>query len=243
VVPCYNESRRLPVGEFTRFLDAAGQNITIVFVDDGSRDGTREILERIQAGRRDHVVVMGMAKNSGKGEAVRCGIAHALAQGFPYVGFWDADLATPLDATAQLLGVLREHSEFDMVFGARVKLLGRHIERQAARHYIGRVFATVVSLVLQLPIYDTQCGAKVFRATPVMSEIFGQPFLSRWIFDVEVIARYIARMESPAAAARRICEYPLDTWADIQGSKLKPFDFAIAAYDLARIHRRYRPRK
>jgi glycosyltransferase involved in cell wall biosynthesis len=239
VVPCYNESRRLPVGEFESFLDTPEQNITIIFVDDGSRDTTRDVLKRIQVGRQDRVLVIGMAQNSGKGEAVRCGIANALGRGFPYVGFWDADLATPLGATTQLLGVLREHPEFDMVFGARVKLLGRHIERRASRHYLGRVFATAVSLVLQLPIYDSQCGAKLFRATPQMREVFGQPFLSRWIFDVEIVARYIAAMGSPAAASSRICEYPLDKWADIQGSKLKPFDFAIAACDLARIYWKY----
>jgi glycosyltransferase involved in cell wall biosynthesis len=243
VVPCYNESRRLPVKEFERLLDAGGHKITLIFVDDGSRDSTRQILEHMQAGHQDRAVVLAMPQNSGKGEAVRHGISYALKQGFSYVGFWDADLATPLGATSQLLGVLQEHREFDMVFGARVKLLGSHIERRASRHYIGRVFATVVSMVLQLPVYDTQCGAKVFRATPEIREVFAKPFLSRWIFDVEIIARYISRIGSRAAAARRICEYPLEQWADISGSKLRPFDFVIAGYDLWRIYWTYRSNK
>lgn len=83
-------------------------------------------------------------------------------------------------------------------------------------------------------------GAKLFRCTPEMRTVFERPFLSRWIFDVEIIARYISLMKSPDEAARRIYEFPLDAWTDVKGSKLGPHDFARAAYDLFKIHRRYR---
>jgi len=209
-------------------------------VDDGSRDQTAAVLERIRTGREERVVVLRQSVNRGKGEAVRCGMNYALDQHLPYAGFWDADLATPLSAIVQFVDFLTNHAELDMIFGARVKLLGRHVERKASRHYLGRAFATAASLVLRLPIYDTQCGAKLFRCTPQMRAVFERPFSSRWIFDVEIIARYISLMKSPSEAGRRIYEFPLDRWADVKGSKLGPYDFGRAAYDLFKIRRKYR---
>lgn len=242
IVPCYNEGHRLPTAELERFLDTDFQDGVLVFVDDGSRDNTPELLDRIRTGRENRVVVLTMAANSGKAEAVRRGMQYAFGRQFQYAGFWDADLATPLSEIAQFVALLDERPELDMVFGARVKLLGRRVERRASRHYIGRAFATVVSFILKLPIYDTQCGAKLFRVTPQVRAVFEKPFLSRWIFDVEAIARYAIEVGSPGEAARRIYEFPLHAWEDIRGSKLKSFDFIRASLDLLRIYRTYRIR-
>jgi hypothetical protein len=166
-------------------------------------------------------------------------MSFSLGQGVEYAGFWDADLATPLDAIRQFVDVLDSRPDTDMVFGSRVKLLGRKVERRILRHYLGRVFATVVSIVLRLPIYDTQCGAKLFRAKPVTRSLFDEPLQSRWVFDVELIARYIVAIGSPATAANRIYEYPLHVWEDVGGSKVKPFDFIVAFRDVARIYWKY----
>jgi dolichyl-phosphate beta-glucosyltransferase len=240
VVPCYNESRRLRVDEFERFLDSDPQGCVLIFVDDGSRDQTAEVLEGIRKRNKDRVVVLQQPVNRGKAEAVRSGMNYAFDQGFPFAGFWDADLATPLAALASFVDLLAIRPELDMIFGARVRLLGRHVERRASRHYMGRAFATAASLVLRLPIYDTQCGAKLFRRTPEMRTVFAEPFLSRWIFDIEIIARYISVMKSANEAARHIYELPLKFWVDVKGSKLGPHDFARAAYDLCRIGLKYR---
>ncbi len=239
VVPCYNESARLRVTEFENFLDSDQRNSVLIFVDDGSRDQTMAVLERIRRGREERVVILQQAVNRGKAEAVRYGMNYAFDQHLPFAGFWDADLATPLTAITPFVDLLTSHPELDMIFGSRVRLLGRHVERHASRHYVGRAFATAASLVLKLPIYDTQCGAKLFRCTPQMRMVFAKPFLSRWIFDVEIIARYISVMKSPNEAARCIYEFPLETWTDVKGSKLRPRDFARAAYDLFRIRRNY----
>jgi len=239
VVPCYNESARLRVNEFETFLDSDQRNGVFIFVDDGSGDRTASILEGIPKGHEERVVALQQPVNQGKAEAVRRGMNYAFDRHLPFAGFWDADLATPLTAIAPFVDLLKSHPDFDMIFGARVRLLGRHVERHASRHYIGRVFATAAALVLRLPIYDTQCGAKLFRCTPQMRTVFAKPFLSRWIFDVEIIARYVSVMKSPDEAARRIYEFPLESWVDVKGSKLGPRDFARAAYDLVRIRRQY----
>ena len=237
VVPCYNEEFRLPIDRFRKFL--CESQFEFVFVDDGSQDKTSERLEGLRHGEEDRVFVLRLPANQGKAEAVRTGFNFALDQHAEYVGYWDADLATPLEAIPQFMATFEADPDLDMVFGARVKLLGRHVHRRTSRHYLGRVFATVVSILLRLPIYDTQCGAKIFRVRPGTPELIAEPFRSRWVFDVELLARYIRQLGSPQQAAQRIYEFPLDTWEDIGASKVKPFDFFVALRDVGLIYWKY----
>jgi dolichyl-phosphate beta-glucosyltransferase len=122
--------------------------------------------------------------------------------------------------------------------GSRVALLGRQIRRRWRRHMLGRAFATAASLVLKLPVYDTQCGAKLFRTTPATVEMFRRPFRTRWVFDVEILARIVKSIAADAnsQADGAIYEYPLESWHDVQGSRLKSIDFVTAAIDLAGIY-------
>lgn len=237
VVPCYNEEFRLPADRFRQFFSES--EVRFVFVDDGSRDKTLERLESLRKGHENRVFVLSSPANQGKAEAVRMGLNFALDQNAEYIGYWDADLATPLDAIPEFMGVLAAGPDLDMVFGSRVKLLGRQVDRKTSRHYLGRVFATVVSTILRLPIYDTQCGAKIFRVRPGTRGLIAEPFCSRWVFDVELIARYIRQAGSPELAAQRIYEYPLHAWKDVGSSKVKPLDFIIAFRDIMRIYWKY----
>jgi dolichyl-phosphate beta-glucosyltransferase len=240
VVPCYNEAKRLDIRAFSAFLSDPDE-AHLLFVDDGSTDDTVRILRQLQTSFPSQVSVLELKQNGGKAEAVRQGMLKALASGrATVVGYWDADLATPLDSIRSFIGVLTLTPAIQMIFGSRVKLLGRHVERRPERHYLGRVFATVASLVLRLPIYDTQCGAKLFRSSPVMAKVFGEPFISKWIFDVEIIARYIRLQPGrQAAVGQSIYEYPLEQWSDVGGSKVKPLDFVTAFFDLLKIRSKY----
>lgn len=240
VVPCYNEARRLDPAAFERFLRAEAA-VELLFVDDGSSDRTPELLEQLRKACRGRARVLALEQNSGKAEAVRQGMLQLLDGSARYVGFWDADLATPLDEVPRFARFLDAHPDAEIVFGSRVKLLGRTVERKAWRHYSGRVFATLVSLMLRLPVYDTQCGAKLFRATPDLKALLETPFLTRWVFDVEIIARLIAARggEGPRSAQCVIHEVPLTQWVHVGGSKLRASDFLKTIYDLARIYTTY----
>ncbi len=236
VVPCYNEESRLDLTPFVQHAQRFSRT-RFLFVDDGSSDDTSDLILTAGVARTEQIDLLTMPQNMGKAEAVRHGFQEAFSSAPRFVGFWDADLATPLDAIPEFQSVLEGSCDLDMVFGARVQLLGRSIERHMWRHYVGRVFATAVSMVLRLPVYDTQCGAKLFRNDGRLVEAFETPFLARWVFDVEIIARYMNmhRRDHRPAVEGCIYELPLDHWEDVAGSKLKPSDFLTAALDLAHI--------
>lgn len=240
VVPCYNEAIRFKPAPFASFL-ARDKQTDFIFVNDGSTDGTLAVLQQFAAAHPDRVQVLDQGVNKGKAEAVRSGMVLAIQRGGSlYTGFWDADLATPLEVIPQLLGVLVDRPRIEMVFGSRVRLLGHAIHRKSSRHYLGRCFATVVSNVLRLPIYDTQCGAKLFRITPELGKILAAPFQSRWIFDVEMIARFLSlHNKDTQYLCDVIYESPLPSWQDVDGSKVTPADFLKAFGELFVIQRTY----
>lgn len=240
VIPCHNEAKRLDIEAFKAYMRRP-RGVEFIFVDDGSTDGTRRLLQQLKEEAGHSIKLLALPRNLGKAEAVRHGFLNAFERAPDYVGFWDADLATPLDAIDEFLELLDARPDLEMVFGSRVNLLGRQVHRNLMRHYVGRVFATAVSVVLRLPIYDTQCGAKMFRVSDEIVQVFRKPFLSKWIFDVEIIARIIrSRRGTDRPPVRNIIhEHPLQVWLDVKGSKIKPRDFAIVALDLTRIWFRY----
>jgi glycosyltransferase involved in cell wall biosynthesis len=239
VVPCFNEAARLDRAAFVGLVrDSAPASL--VLVDDGSSDETLAVLRLLGQEVGATTEIVALPKNRGKAEAVREGLRHALDGRAEIVSYIDADLATPPGELARLATLARE-GHYDLLMGSRVQLLGRTIERSRLRHYLGRVFATAASLSLRLSVYDTQCGAKLFRRTPALVAALAQPFASRWAFDVELIARLL----HPPAGVAPICiehirEEPLLAWADVPGSKLRPRAAFRSGIDLLRLGLRFR---
>jgi dolichyl-phosphate beta-glucosyltransferase len=237
VVPCYNEARRLQQEAFLAWLDAH-PDCHFCFVNDGSGDATAEVLQALHARSPTRISVLALAENRGKAEAVRQGMLHAAAtERFAYVGYWDADLATPLTELRRMLQVIEARDASLMVMGSRWRRLGSTIERSGVRHALGRVFATGASLVLDLPVYDSQCGAKLIRST-VISWLFDEPFSTRWLFDVEILARLRNRL-GRSVVLETVIEVPLDEWYETRGSKIGTRDFIRVPLEMLEIRRRY----
>jgi glycosyltransferase involved in cell wall biosynthesis len=234
VVPCHDEVRRLNVAAFHRFA-LEHKSIKFLLVNDGSRDGTLDLLRQIAAHDQAHFEVLHLPQNSGKAEAVRQGVLQAALCGPNAIGFWDADLATPLEAIPDFVAALHRQPNVLAVMGVRLPLLGHDIRRRPVRRWLGEEFAQVVSLVFGRRFRDTQCGAKLFRVTPETLAAFSQPFSSRWIFDVEVLARLKQLLANCPKFTWNdaLYELPLERWEDVAGSKLKRGDFFKAISELA----------
>jgi glycosyltransferase involved in cell wall biosynthesis len=236
IVPCFNEEQRLDTDTFRTFA-LPGFDLQFLLVNDGSSDGTLRVLQSLRDSNPSRFDILDLHPNGGKAEAVRRGILKAAESQPDFLGFWDADLATPLTELPAFVDVFTRPN-ISIVFGARVRLLGREISRRPDRHYLGRVGATLISQTLGLAIYDTQCGAKLFRMNDAIPQVFGKPFLSRWIFDVEIIARYL-KLWGRDRVAHSLYELPVTVWHDVKGSKVRSTDFLRALRDLWKIRRAY----
>ncbi len=237
VIPCYNEENRIKTETFISFYTKT--NYTFCFVNDGSSDNTISILTRIQKNRNDRIIIISRNENKGKAESVREGITFLQNQNkFEWIGFLDADLATPLDEITAMLASANKNSLLKIIVGTRFRRLGSTIERSFNRFFIGRVFATLVSSLLGIPIYDTQCGAKLFKYD-IIEDVFNEKFTSPWLFDVEIFFRIINKY-GKANALKIILEYPLSKWFEIKGSKLKLQNFVMMPFELLKITIKYK---
>lgn len=238
IVPCYNEERRLRRDTFLEFVRSR-PHVSLYFVDDGSSDGTLKALEEMRAEGGSRVLIQKLGTNSGKAEAVRQGVLQAASlERFAFIGYWDADLSTPLSELDLLLAALEASPAHAFALGSRVKRLGSQIDRNAARHYLGRVFSTLASQLFDLPVYDSQCGAKLFRAD-VAGTLFGESFVTKWLFDVELLVRLRRHLGAKRFLEASI-EVPLTAWKEMGESKLRLSHMARVPFDLLRIRSRDR---
>jgi glycosyltransferase involved in cell wall biosynthesis len=235
VVPCYNEQFRLEIGVLQAFARAGGMRL--LFVDDGSVDNTAEVLADLAACCPSGAVeVLQLPSNLGKGEAVRAGLRDAITWGSEIVGYFDADLSTPPSEVQRLVAALAGRPDLDVVIGSRIARLGSTIERTARRHLLGRLFATMASVALGCKVYDTQCGAKVFRVTPALTVALQRSFRSAWAFDVELLGRLLTGGPSvPPVGVLAMVELPLNEWTETGGSHLRVGAMAGAFADVCRM--------
>ncbi len=235
VIPCYNEAKRLHGEQFESFLKEH-DNVTYCFVNDGSSDDTLSVLNNMALKLGGHVVVLDSKENLGKAESVRKGLIYLLnrEKEFEIIGFLDADLSTSLDQFQRLCVHLKDHS-LNAVFGSRIRRMGSVIKRSALRHYIGRVVATLIGVITGLPIYDSQCGAKVFKSS-ALKDILADEFQTKWLFDVELILRLKNHLGS-SLMSKKVHEFPLDQWLEVGDSKITMTELFRIPLELFKVYR------
>lgn len=239
VVPCYNEEDRLNLDLFETYLQQHPE-ICFAFINDGSKDKTLELIQAFSARLPQQVRAVDLSQNSGKAEAVRQGMLAALEwKDFEYIGFWDADLATPLSQIELLLRNIQKRPGHLMVLGSRIPRLGSKVKRNPKRRFFGRLFANIISLMMGVKIQDTQCGAKIFDST-VVAELFEQGFITKWFFDVELLVR-LSKKDGGTDLQKVALEVSLEHWEEVDGSKISFSTFLKVPLDLWRIYRNYRP--
>ena len=216
VVPCFNEAARWDAPKLLALASLPA--VLLVLVDDGSKDDTGRLMNELSG--VTGWVVLSLGSNSGKAEAVRHGLLHALDHtDAEIVGFLDADGAfDPQDVERMItLAEGRLPSEFDALWSSRVAMSGRRIQRRASRHYIGRGVATALSFAYPELPYDSQSGFKLFARSPSLAKCLDGPFRTRWLFEVEMLLRW--RLET--GHTMRLWEEPVMSWRDVPGSKIR----------------------
>ncbi|MFA0963371.1 glycosyltransferase [Roseivirga sp. BDSF3-8] len=235
VIPCYNESSRLQLDTYIRFAEAH-PDTTLCFVNDGSADTTRSTLAHIKNLVSENVYVYHVEENAGKANAVRQGASFLYREtDVDTIGFLDADLSTGFDEYGELLHAIEADHSLNVVFGSRN--MGGGIERNPARKLISDGVKLCIRLITRLNIADTQCGAKVFHRS-LIPLIYNTPFVSRWLFDVEILLRLKKKM-GKAAFLKIFLEKPLSKWVHMDGSKLDMKESLKIPASLLRIWKHY----
>jgi glycosyltransferase involved in cell wall biosynthesis len=225
LIPSLNEERRLPatLARTVQYLAAQPYSSSVVVVDNGSIDQTVDLVARMRSSRVP-VSVIGCAQ-PGKGAAVRRGFQTSAAR---FVGYMDADLATPIETLDVVVPLLRAGTQ--AVVGSRRVKGSVYAERQPLFRLVGGLaFRAAASRVLH-GVADTQCGFKFF-AGDVARTVARHLHIDGFAFDVELLSAVIRR-------GIAVTEVPV-VWSDRKGSSLRPgADGARAIVDVVRLGRR-----
>ncbi|HKJ48882.1 MAG TPA: response regulator, partial [Christiangramia sp.] len=236
VIPCYNEENRLKSEEFINFIER-NSGYHLCFVNDGSTDKTMQVLQNLKKGREDYISIYNCAKNGGKAEAVRQGLIYmSNFADLDYVGFLDADLSTDFQDFDDLVKTI-ETTDFQIVNGSRISRMGANITKESARKIISMTINLIITTILGMPFKDTQCGAKIMRKE-LIPVAFNSPFLTKWLFDVEIFMR-MKKQFGKENAQEMICEQPLKRWIHADGSKLSMKDSLKIGFQLLKIYWNY----
>ena len=211
VVPGYNEAERLPrsLEHVLPWLEASGRSFELILVDDGSRDGTLEVMRDWES-KHPGVRVASQKPNRGKGRALAVGVGISRGR---RVLVSDADFSTPIEELPKLEAALEAGTA--VAIGSRA-LPGSQIEVPQPFYRVlgGRALNLAIQLLALPGLWDTQCGFKLFEGD-LARTVFAQLKTDGFAYDVEVLWR--ARR-----AGSRIAEIPV-VWRHKEDSRVSPF--------------------
>jgi dolichyl-phosphate beta-glucosyltransferase len=215
VIPAYNEVSRLPgtLEAIAAYLAGRGELLPaeIIVVDDGSSDATAEVAK--DSGTQDGLLmrVVRLARNCGKGAAVRAGLA---ASRGAWILISDADLATPVEELDALLA-----SGAALAVGSRGVKRELIMRRQPLpRDTLGRLFNLGLRALGLTRLRDTQCGFKLVEGE-LARRLAGELRLDGFAFDVELLAR-------AKRYGATIAEVPV-RWFHVEASRVHPFRHGV----------------
>ena len=209
VIPVYNETRRLeqPLRSIAAYLALLEYPVELVISDDGSADGSFDLIQSLGAEFEVPVRAVRYDRNRGKGYALKVGFAHARGE---RILFSDVDLATPIAELRSLQAAL--DAGCDIAIGSR-NMAGADIRVHQPwyRERMGRVFTWLVRFFLA-DVSDATCGFKMFRGE-VGRELFAHLRVDGWAFDAELL--FLAKRRG-----LQITEIPV-RWEDQSGTKVR----------------------
>lgn len=215
VIPCFRESGRLPrLLRSLRESFASNQNVMVRVIDDGSGPEEQEKLGALVEDERNRWpglnAMVPLPNNLGKGGAIYEGWRNA--GDADWLAFADADGSCSAREIHRLMSVLDSlPGSVAGLFASRIKMLGRKVERNLHRHLIGRIYATLVSNILNIEVYDSQCGLKFVRAR-AFEAVRQDLTLKRFAFDVDLLASLLNK-------GLEVREEPID-WHEVPGGKV-----------------------
>ena len=233
VIPCYHESGRIGpfLAELCETLAPLG-GITIRVVEDGSDEDEKKRMSTIIEAQRTQTPLLleplFLPQNLGKGGAIYA--SWNAEKSADWLAFVDADGSCSAAEVARLIQLAREAPENTALFASRVKMLGKCVSRDFRRHLIGRVYATLVSEMLRIPVYDSQCGLKLVPRA-CFERIASKLTIHGFAFDVELLALLL---DSGCA----VQEVPI-SWHETPGGKVHLLrDSFLMARDVWRVRQK-----
>ncbi|MFH0875144.1 MAG: dolichyl-phosphate beta-glucosyltransferase [archaeon] len=180
IVPMYNEEKRFNsfIPKLSNFLSKNLKDYELIFVNDGSKDRTLEILKRLECKNK---VIVTYQVNHGKGYAVKKGILSAKGD---YILFIDADGSIP---TQEIPRMFEKLKNYDVVIGDREQARSV-VKRSFTRKITSFLFNNYSRLLFDTNVIDHLCGFKGFRRKVALS-LFKNLKSNRWIFDVEILCK------------------------------------------------------